>query len=356
MNVKQMPVIVLGVGGVGRALLQQLVEGRGVDAGRNGLHFNVLVVADSRQWIWQPPGLSDAVLEELVKAKRNRKPWGEARPPLPELVRQAAVGQPAGMVVDATAEAGMEPVIDAALELGWGVALANKKPLTGPWVDAQAYFNHPRLRHGATVGGGQPVIALLRYLLDTNDTILSIRGQLSGTLGYICQRLAEDIPYSRALGEAKAFGYTEPDPREDLGGRDVQRKMMILGRMAGWPLEEADFIVEALYPPALAHLSVNEFMLAATALDGSMRDRVAAARDQGQALRYVAEVGPAGGRMGLHPLPLSDPLANLKHISFRTGRFDDEPLIMAGKGAGVQVTAANVHADMLDLGREMSAA
>lgn len=353
MNVKEMPVVVLGVGGVGRALVQQLVEGRALDAGRNGLQFTLVAIADSRRWRWNADGVSDAALETLLQAKRGRKVWGEERPSLLEGVQQAMTGQPPGILVDATAEAGMEPILDAALAWGWGVVLANKKPLTGPWAAAQAYFNHPRLRHGATVGGGQPVVALLRYLLDTNDTILTIRGQLSGTLGYICQRLAEDIPYSRALGEAKAFGYTEPDPREDLGGRDVQRKMMILGRMAGWPLEEKDFSVEALYPPALAHLSVNEFLLAAAALDGSMRDRVAAARAQGQVLRYVAEVGPAGGQVGLQPLPLSDPLANLKHISFRSRRFDDEPLIMAGKGAGVQVTAANVHADMLDLGREM---
>jgi homoserine dehydrogenase len=123
--------------------------------------------------------------------------------------------------------------VPLALALDYGVVLANKKIFAGPWESAQTYFNNPRIRHESTVGGGQPVIATLRYLLDTNDPVSEIEGQLSGTLGFLCQQLDQDVPFSTAVAEAKARGYTEPDPRDDLGGMDVMRKVLILGRMAG---------------------------------------------------------------------------------------------------------------------------
>lgn len=323
-------------------------------AERNRLHFDVITVADSQRWLWAPDGLSDEQLLDIITAKKNRRRLGEERPePLAIVEHAVAAGFENVLLVDVTATDGMEPALDRALAAGYGVALANKKPLAGPWATARHYFGHPRVRHESTVGGGQPVIATLRYLLDTNDPILRIEGQLSGTLGYICRRLDEGIPYSRAIAEAKAFGYTEPDPREDLGGLDVMRKIMILGRMAGWPLESADIAVESLYHPSLAHLSVPEFMAAAVALDPSMHDRVGAAAANGQVLRFVAEVEPGQGSVGLKALPQGSPLANLKYISFKTGRYEDEPLLIGGKGAGVEMTAAGVHGDLIDLGREL---
>jgi homoserine dehydrogenase len=247
----------------------------------------------------------------------------------------------------------MERVIDHALEIGCSVVLANKKPLAGPWARAQKYFNHPRLRHESTVGGGQPIIATLRYLLDTNDPIYRLEGQLSGTLGFICGRLDQGALFSQAIAEAKANGYTEPDPREDLGGKDVRRKIMILGRMAGWPLEEADITVESLYPSDLGALSITEFMSAVTVFDEAIRRRVASAAADGNRLRYVAELEEGHGSVGLKAIPASSPLANLKYISFRTGRYNDEPLMIGGKGAGVEMTAAGVLGDMIDLVREV---
>jgi len=256
------------------------------------------------------------------------------------------------IVVDVTAVPGLEPTLDRALELGYGVVLANKKAFAGPWATAQRYFHHPRVRHESTVGGGQPVIATLRYLLDTNDPIDEIQGQLSGTLGFICQQLDQGVAFSTAVAEAKRRGYTEPDPREDLGGLDVMRKVMILGRMAGWPLETSDIEVESLYTPELAALSVPDFMARIGALDEGMRQRVAEARANGQVLRYLAQVRDGRGVVGLTPVPAGSALANLKFISFRTGRYDDEPLMICGKGAGVEMTAAGVVGDMVDLVRE----
>ena len=210
------------------------------------------------------------------------------------------------------------------------------------------------MRHESTVGGGQPVVATLRYLLDVNDPIYQIEGQLSGSLGFICGRLDGGIPFSQAVTEARLAGYTEPDPREDLGGQDVMRKILILGRMAGWPLEASDLTVESLYPAEMADLSVEAFLTAVTNLDESIANQVQEAAVNGQVLRFAAEVSEKGGNVSLKAIPADSPLAHLKYISFRTGLYEDEPLLIGGKGAGVEMTAAGVLGDMLDLVREVT--
>ncbi|MBK8904591.1 MAG: homoserine dehydrogenase [Anaerolineaceae bacterium] len=360
---KEVPVVLFGVGGVGSALLRQIVNGHSAIATRNQIQFNVVAVTDSRTMLWHPTGLSDAELLETVAAKRQglpvdpayhgERPTERVRPSEIELVQQVTgAGLGPAIFVDVTAAEGMEPALLLALNLEHSVVLANKKPLAGPWETAVPFYNHPRLRHESTVGGGQPVIATLRYLLDVNDPIYQIEGQLSGTLGFICTQLDAGVPLSQTIAEAKAKGYTEPDPREDLGGQDVMRKVMILGRMAGWPLEASDIEVESLYTPDLARLTVPEFLQAASQLDAAMKQRVAEAHAHNQVLRYVAELENGRGTVGLKPIPANSPLANMKYISFRTGHYSDEPLLIGGKGAGVEMTAAGVLGDMIGLVRE----
>jgi len=350
---KHIPVILFGAGGVGSAVLQQVLDGRSATATRHHIHFDMVAVCDSQTWQCQLGGLADEQITTIVQRKAAGQPVGEKRPSNLDIInRLAESGLEQVIVVDVTAVSGLEPTLDRALELGYGVVLANKKAFAGPWATAQRYFHHPRVRHESTVGGGQPVIATLRYLLDTNDPIYEIQGQLSGTLGYICQQLDRGVAFATAVAQAKQRGYTEPDPREDLGGLDVMRKVMILGRMAGWPLETSDIEVESLYTAELAPLSVPEFMTQVSMLDEAMRQRVAEAQANGQVLRYLAQVRDGRGMVGLTPVPAGSALANLKFISFRTGRYDDEPLMICGKGAGVEMTAAGVVGDMVDMVRE----
>ncbi|WP_420628651.1 homoserine dehydrogenase [Candidatus Leptofilum sp.] len=360
---KEVPVILFGVGGVGSALIRQVVNGRSHLKTRNQIQFNIVAITDRKTMLWERTGLSDVQLLEAVAAKRQGlavdpahrtiKPNHRVRPSEMEIVQQVTQANlgPA-IFVDVTAADGLEPTLSKALSQGHSVVLANKKALAGAWASSQEFFNHPRLRHESTVGGGQPVIATLRYLLDVNDPIYQIEGQLSGTLGFICTQLDTGVPLSQAIAEAKAKGYTEPDPREDLGGQDVMRKVMILGRMAGWPLEANDIEVESLYTPDLADLTVPQFLEAASQLDAAMAQRVAEARENGQVLRYVAELSEGSGTVGLKPIPADSPLANMKYISFRTGFYNDEPLLIGGKGAGVEMTAAGVLGDMIGLVRE----
>lgn len=352
---KMVPVILFGAGGVGRALLQQLIDSKYPVAERNQVEFQVVAVTDSRSWLLEPDGMGVGQLRDVMLAKKNGHSLNDTsdRPTDLQILQYvaAAIDEP-GIVVDVTAVSGMEPVLDFALEQGYGVALANKKAMAGPWATAQNYYNHSLVRHESTVGGGQPVIATLRYLLDVNDPIYAIEGQLSGSLGFICGKLDQGVPFSKAVAEAKALGFTEPDPRDDLGGMDAMRKVMILGRMAGWPLEERNIEVESLYPPELADLSVDEFMEQVQTLDAAMKLRVEAAAAAGNVLRFVAELEEGRGSVGLKPIPATSALSNLKYISFRTERYNDEALLIGGKGAGVEMTAAGVLGDMIDLARE----
>ncbi len=361
---KRVPVILYGAGGVGSALLRQIVHGREQTAARNNCYFSVIAVTDSKTWQWAISGLADEQLMDIVAAKMGGLPvdpeWRgqivtEMQRPSDHGVLDAASEAELEnvLVVDVTAADSMESVLKRSINLGYSVVLANKKPLSAPWQRALGFFNHPRVRHESTVGGGQPIIATLRYLLDTNDRIYQIEGQMSGTLGYICQQMDAGVAFSTAVHEAKANGYTEPDPRDDLGGMDAMRKLLILGRMAGWPFEESDIVVESLYAPEMASLSVPEFMEAVSQLDEVMQAKVAAAKANGQVLRYVAEVDEQGGKVGLKAIATDSALANLKYISFRTERYDDEPLLIGGKGAGVEMTAAGVMGDMLAVVREV---
>lgn len=353
---RHVPVIIFGAGGVGRALLRQIVAGRDVTRRRNKVHFDVVAVTDSRGWRWEKAGLNDSQLEKIVADKGGGRALGADRPGNLDILDQAeADGLEDVLVVDVTAEKGMEAVVDRALAMGYGVALANKKPLTGPWDFAGKYFDHPRIRYESTVGGGQPVIAALRYLMDTNDPISGIEGQLSGTLGYICGRLDEGTPFSLALSEAKEQGITEPDPREDLGGLDVMRKIMILGRLAGWPLEEADIRVESLYDATWVDLSVLEFMELVPTMDMAIKRRVSEAAANGAVLRYEAKVEAGRGSVGLTPISKDNPLAHLKYIGFKSGRYRQQPLMIGGKGAGLEMTAAGVVGDLISLARERPA-
>jgi homoserine dehydrogenase len=197
------------------------------------------------------------------------------------------------------------------------------------------------------------VIATLSTLLRTGDRVEKIEGCMSGTLGYLCTQLERGVAYSKAITQARSLGYTEPDPREDLSGRDVARKALILAHTAGWPLEFADLTVEPMYPQSLSDVSTQEFLEAVPTVDESYARRVAEARAQGRVVRYVARVSRTGGTVGLAEVEPSSLLGALRgpanYFAFQTIRYSEEPLVVSGPGAGPDVTAAGVLGDIFDL-------
>lgn len=353
-ELRSIPVILLGLGNVGSTLLHQILETRQEVARRRGVRLTPIALADVSGLIADPNGLSEEILRaalQTVSQGRFLEALGDIQP----LANVTSLLRPGVLLADLTASPKTMPTLYAALEANSGLVLANKIPLAAPWDEARPLFEYPALRYEVTVGAGLPVIATLHYLLDTGDQVIAIEGCLSGTLGYLCAELERGVPYSQAVKQARALGYTEPNPRDDLSGKDVARKALILARTAGWTLEEHDLSVEPLYPSTLENVSAEEFMQALPALDEAYAARFQQARTEGKTLRYVAQVGPQGGKVGLVAVPQDTPLGALRgpanFISLRTRRYDEVPLVISGPGAGRAVTAAGVLWDLIELGQ-----
>jgi homoserine dehydrogenase len=345
-------IIFLGVGNIGGTLLRQILDCGAEVARRTGLQLAPVALADVSGVLFDPDGLPEETLRTALDAVAGGGLL-ESVPGIRPLDTVSRTLRPGAILADMTATPKTVPTLLAAMEAGCGVVLANKIPLAADWSAAKAFFVYPALRYECTVGAGLPVIDTLRYLLDTGDRVTRIEGCLSGTLGHLCAELERGVSYSAAVAQAKALGYTEPDPRDDLSGKDVARKALILARTAGWPLEENDLTVEALYSESLAGLSVEAFMAATPTLDAAYAARVERARVASKVLRYVAQVGPAGGSVGLVAVERDSPLGALRgpanYIALYTERYDELPLVISGPGAGREVTAAGVMGDIIKL-------
>jgi len=353
-------IVQFGIGGVGKALLEQVLSTREHLLDRRGLRLDYLVLVDSTGYLLGKDTLGDDDLRRVLSSKDQGQPLrdlasGKAKDEGDEHTILAWLQQNEVenvIVVDATAARGMESVLLKAVSAGHGIVLANKRPLVASLETFRALQKGDRLRHEATVGAGLPIIHTIRYLLDTGDNIASIDGCLSGTMGYLCAEMEESVPFATALAQAKLMGYTEPDPREDLGGVDVARKALILARLLGWELELNDVSVEPLYPSDWDSLPVSDFLEAAEHLNTQFAARVAQARARGEVLRYVAEVNDRACRVGLRTVPTNTLMGSLKGadniVTIHSSRYD-RPLIICGAGAGVEVTAAAVLEDVVDI-------
>jgi aspartokinase/homoserine dehydrogenase 1 len=265
---------------------------------------------------------------------------------------------PHAVIIDCSASAEVAQHYPRWLAAGIHIVTPNKKANS---ADLQFYsrLNEARRLGGAhylyeaTVGAGLPIIQTLRDLRETGDEIRRIEGILSGTLAYLFNVWDGREPFSAIVRDAKANGYTEPDPRDDLSGMDVARKLIILGREMGLKLELGDIELESLIPPSLATCPPDVFMERLSELDAPMLARLEAAQAKGHVLRYVGALDAATGRatVGLVELDTSHPFANINLtdnvVRFVTGRYDRNPLVVQGPGAGPAVTAGGVFADLL---------
>jgi homoserine dehydrogenase len=236
--------------------------------------------------------------------------------------------------------------------------LANKRPLVEHATEeasllALAQRFARRVRYEATVGAGLPVISTCDALVQTGDRVRRVEGCLSGTLGFLLTEMEAGRPFSETLRDALARGYTEPDPRDDLSGTDVARKAIILARALGFQHTLSDEQVESLVPPSFRALTRRDFLRRLDELDAAWAARIAAARASGGALRYVATVTPRTVKVGLRVVPASHPFAALRgtdnQVVFHTARYRERPLVVGGPGAGADVTASGVLADLLAL-------
>lgn len=259
------------------------------------------------------------------------------------------------------------------LFLGRGVSIVtpNKKAFSGSYKLWQDIFeasdsSGAKVYHESSVGAGLPVISTLKDLVDTGDEVTKIEGVFSGTMSFLFNSFAPTTgsggKWSTEVKKAKELGYTEPDPRDDLNGLDVARKLTILARLAGLPVESpTSFPVESLIPNALESVaSGDEFLRKLPDFDSEMERTKTAAEKEGKVVRFVGSIDVATKqvKVGLEKFDLSHPIAALKGsdniISFYTKRYGSNPLIIQGAGAGGEVTAMGVTSDLIKVLSQIS--
>ncbi len=271
---------------------------------------------------------------------------------------------PHTVIIDCSASGAVADRYPQWLESGIHVITPNKQAGAGPLqlyraIRAASDKGGARFRYEATVGAGLPIISTLRDLLDTGDELIAIEGIFSGTLAWLFNRFDGTMRFSALVREARELAYTEPDPRDDLSGTDVARKLVILAREAGRDLSLSDVQVENLVPPSLRDADADEFMDRLEEVDNHMDERLNSARANGCVLRYVARLDAAGAKVGLVELPPDHAFGNIRLtdnvVQFTTKRYRDNPLVIQGPGAGPEVTAAGVFADLLRVAQGIGA-
>ena len=348
----------IGPGTVGRVLLAQIATQ--IDRLRElNLDLRVRGIASSKRMLLQ---------ETSVDLSRWAEHMAEAGEPLnlEKFINHVQADYvPHTVVIDCTASAFIADQYRDWLSRGIHIVTPNKKANSGTLPYYRSLQDAKRdagthYLYEATVGAGLPIIHTLRDLRGTGDEITQIEGIFSGTLAYLFNVFDGSESFSSIVRAAKAKGYTEPDPRDDLSGVDVARKLIILGREMGLTLEIADVQVEGLVPEALTQCSVEEFMARLPESDAAMAAALAEARLKNQVLRYVGRID-AGGKatVGLMRLEAKHAFANIaltdNVVRFATRRYCDNPLIVQGPGAGPEVTAAGVFSDLLRLSAYLGA-
>jgi len=352
---KTLHIFCLGTGNIGKTLFRQLLNQSPMLAKNNDLEVKVMGISNSRQMYLSTTGFDLANWENELTA--NAEPAD-----LKEFVKQMkALNLPNCVFVDNTASPNPVDYYQDILESSISVVTCNKIGNSGEYSQYAAYKAAARtygvdFHYETNVGAGLPIIRTLKDLMMSGDNIASIEAILSGTISYIFNNFKDDILFHEIVKSAQDMGYTEPDPRDDLNGKDFMRKMLILARDAGYPLEESDIEIQSMLPPAcMAAETVADFYQELENNAEYFENLKTQAADSGKVLRYIGKL--EAGKVAItlqmvddaHPFYMLSGSDNI--ISFITDRYKDRPLVVKGPGAGAEVTAAGVFADIINVGK-----
>ncbi len=355
---------IVGVGLIGGALIEQIAKQQQWLRDSLNIDLKISALSNSKKML-----LGDGI--DLSKWRETLEKNGENYDlkKLEDSVDNDHI--PHAVIIDCTASQDVALRYRSWLDRGIHVITPNKRANSGPfgyysqisrYMDPQASVN-PLVRsthyfYETTVGAGLPVISTLKDLIKTGDEILSIEGVLSGTISYIFNQLATGARFSDVVKDAKLKGYTEPDPRDDLSGLDFARKLVILAREAGSDIELEDVSIETMISDNLFTGSVQEFMKEVSSEDDRMKRLCEEAAERGESVRYVGSIEDGKCTLKLQNYPLSHPFSNLKGseniVLFRTKRYSQYPLVVQGPGAGAEVTASGIFAELIRLANMLS--
>ena len=356
---RHLALIVIGVGNVGGALLRLLHEQRDYLRGK-GFDLKVVGLADSKRFVVNPGGINladEGWKHTLEYGDRVNKPKVMTIEAFTEALREMRLTNAA--LVDCTADDSIVDAYPAFVNANLHIVSPNKRANV---LSSRRYEmlkellqkEHKYFLYETNVGAGLPIISTLRDLIASGDNVVKIEGILSGTLSYLFNVYDGSVPFSKLVMEAQRMGYTEPDPREDLSGEDVARKLLILAREIGLKMDIGRVHVQTLVPEALKRDAFSpRFFQRFARYDGDMLKRLKGARLRGRVLRYVGVLDGKHARAALQEFPPDHPMAAAKGsdniIAFTTARYSRTPLVVQGPGAGGHVTAMGVFSDILKL-------
>lgn len=343
---------IVGVGTVGGKLLDQIRKQQQKLMEENSLKVKVVGVASSRKMLFRREGIDLSTFrEELMSKGQDASPAAIAR----EIIDMNIFNS---VFVDCTANEEVAHLYQRLLENNTSVVTANKI------AASSEYSNYSKLKETArrkgvkflfetNVGAGLPIINTINSLINSGDRIQKIQAVLSGTLNFIFNTLSGDIPLSKAIFMAKEAGYSEPDPREDLSGKDVIRKLVILAREAGYQVNQEDVARNLFIPESLFNGPLDQFWKEVPALDEEFELKRRRLTAEGKRWRFVATMEMGACSVGLeevdHLHPFYDLQGSNNIILLTTARYNEFPMMIKGYGAGASVTAAGVFADVISI-------
>lgn len=343
---------IVGVGHVGKRLIEQIRHQQSNLKDNKALELNVVGVANSHHCIFDRNGIDiEHYADILGKSEMVASPTTICD----EIIKMNIFNP---VFVDCTATKDIAAMYDRLLSHNVNVVAANKL------AASSKYDNYKKLKQIArkrdvkflfetNVGAGLPIINTINSLINSGDKILKIEAVLSGTLNYIFNVLSEKVPLSKAVMMAKEAGYSEPDPREDLSGKDVVRKLVILSREAGYRIETEDVKKNLFVPESLMQGTTEDFFNNIASIDDEFEKRRAATAQSGRALRFVARLENGETTVGLEEVASDSPFYSLESsnnvILITTERYKEYPMEIKGYGAGAEVTAAGVFADIISI-------
>ena len=348
-NREELNLFICGTGTVGDQLIRQLAAQNPVLREKRGLNLNLVGVGGRRKAAYDVAGIDPA--DYRATLDQSNEPGGIER--MVNRILELNVFN--AVFVDCTASPDVAAHYRTLLEHNVHVVTANKVAASGPYEDYAALKDTARRRgvkflFETNVGAGLPIIGTIGDLIASGDRIKSIEAVLSGTLNYVFNTISAEVPLSEAVRLAQVNGYSEPDPRMDLCGMDVVRKITILARESGYRVETSGISIEPFLPAELFEGSTEAFMAALPQLDAAFERERRRLVAEGKCWRYVAEWKDGKGSVGLREIPVGHPLYQLEGsnniICLTTARYDT-PMIIRGYGAGAAVTAAGVFADVM---------